>query len=74
MLEKIQSAFSEVFGVDSSIVTTETTINNLKEWDSLKHLQMIMKLESNFGVKFEMGEIAQMDSVQKIIEVLDSKS
>ncbi|MBK25575.1 MAG: hypothetical protein CME70_16380 [Halobacteriovorax sp.] len=74
MLDKIQTAFSEVFGVDSSLVNTDTTINNLKEWDSLKHLQMIMKLEANFSTKFEMGEIAQMDSVQKIIEVLESKA
>jgi len=74
MLDKIQSAFSEVFGVDQSLVNNDTTINNLKEWDSLKHLQMIMKLEARFSTKFEMGEIAQMDSVQKIIEVLESKS
>lgn len=73
MLEKVQTTFQEIFSVEPEKVTQETTINNLREWDSLKHLQMVMKLEQACGVKFEMAEIVEMDSVEKILKILNDK-
>ena len=70
MLEKIQEVFEDVFDCEPEQVTLETTIDNLDEWDSLKHLQLVTTLEKEFNHKFSMDEIINLNSVAKIIESL----
>ena len=70
MLEKIQEVFEDVFDCEPEQVTLETTIDNLDEWDSLKHLQLVTTLEEEFNHKFSMDEIINRNSVAKIIESL----
>ena len=70
MLEKIQEVFEDVFDCEPEQVTLETTIDNLDEWDSLKHLQLVTTLEEEFNHKFSMDEIINLNSVAKIIESL----
>jgi acyl carrier protein len=73
MLSKIQEAFHETLGVPLEIVTEKTTIDNLPEWDSMKHMELIMSLESKFHVSFEVHEILLLNSVSKIIGVINNK-
>ena len=42
-------------------------------WDSLGHMTLVMDLEDAFGVHFEVDEITEMSSAQKIIEQLRAK-
>ena len=74
MLEKIQKSFHEVFGVPEEEITAESTIDNTLDWDSLRHLELITILEKNLEVKFKMSEIVTLNSVQKIIETVESKN
>jgi acyl carrier protein len=72
-LKKIQETFHETFGVSINSVNENTDIHNLNEWDSLKHLQLIMNIEKKFSVKFEMAEIILINSVIGIKNALESK-
>lgn len=71
--KKICTVFADVFGVDESQVLMTTTIDNLDEWDSLQHLELVTNLEEAFGIKFEMSEIISLNSIERIIEVLNEK-
>lgn len=73
MLEKIKIAFHEVLGVSPEKVNENTTIDNLSEWDSMKHMELVMCLEAKFNVSFEVNEIVELNSVKKIINVINSK-
>ena len=73
-IEKIQVIFSEVLGVKSSEVTLATSMDNLPDWDSMKHLELIMGIESTFKASFEVHEILELNSVEKIINILKAKS
>ena len=74
MLDKIKEAFFEVFGVDKNAITLETTMENLKEWDSMRHMELVMSLENKFNISFEINEVIELSTVQKIIEILKNKN
>lgn len=37
-------------------------------WDSLKHVEMILMLEGEFGVRFTAGEVALLGSLDDIVQ------
>ena len=45
----------------------------IKEWDSLKHMLLLMALEEEFEVRFTDDEMANCINVASILEILDEK-
>ena len=43
---------------------------NVEQWDSLRHLNLIIELEMEFDTEFEPEQIAQMKSLQEIEDIL----
>lgn len=51
---------------DPSEVDAETSMQNTVEWDSLRHLSMILALEDEFGVEVPDEEVQVLTSVALI--------
>lgn len=71
MKEKILEIFSEEFNM---IVDEKFDKYSTDEWDSFKHLDILVRLEKEFNISFTPEEIGKMTSVAEIIEVIDEKT
>jgi acyl carrier protein len=71
MKEKIIEIMSEVFEVPVSEFPAEIKQENIDNWDSLRHLNLIVELEDVFDKSFEPEEISEMISMDKIIEMIE---
>ncbi len=71
--EKVRKVFLDVFGMEEKKFHFGMTSEEIKEWDSLSHMNLVSGLESEFGVSMEIDEISEMDSVKKVIEVVEKK-
>ena len=72
MLSKYEKQFTEIFcrvmGVNK--LDENWVMNEIAEWDSLKHIQLLSELEEELNISLEYEEIATMTSIKKIDEVL----
>ena len=57
-LQAINHIFKDVLDNDDVVVTETTTSNDIEEWDSLTHIQLIVAIEKYFGLKFTSMEIS----------------
>jgi acyl carrier protein len=73
MKDKILNIMSEVFELDLASFPEEVTQVNIEDWDSLRHLNLIVELEDAFDVSYEPEEIAEMITLEKIIEITSKK-
>lgn len=73
MKEKIIEIMSEVFEVPVSEFPSEIKQENIDNWDSLGHLNLIVELEDVFDKSFEPEEISEMTSMDKIIEMIEKQ-
>jgi len=64
--------FAKVFEMEEEEITDETSPGTVVLWDSLRHLKMIMELESAFHMKLTMQEIRSMVTFARIREVVAS--
>lgn len=71
--ERLQNVFREVFDDDEIIITDETTADDIEEWDSLTHIQLVVAIEKEFGFKFTIIETIKLKNVGEFIALIDSK-
>lgn len=73
LIERINQTFEVIFsGKFTNFKNLE--LNKTIEWDSLRHIQLILALEKEFSIKIKTSEIEKLNSYKKIIEILIKKS
>ena len=73
MEDMVREVMANVFGISPSEITNEASPSDIEQWDSHKHLTLIIVLEEEFGIEFEEHQIAEIMSFKLIINSLKSK-
>ena len=71
--EKLNEVFRDVFDDDSICVTDTTTSDDIEDWDSLEHINLIAAVEQEFGMKFNMGQVVTMKNVGEMADIIISQ-
>lgn len=58
------------FNIPVEAVNTETSKDNVEDWDSLEHIKLILEIEDEFKMKFPLEKIPFITSIQAIKEEL----
>lgn len=73
ILAKVQEVFRDELEVEDLVLTDETTADDVEEWDSLSHVQLVVALEKAFGIKFTSREILSWDNVGDLVDCISKK-
>ena len=73
ILDKVQDVFREELELDDLVLTDETTADDVEEWDSLSHVQLVVALEKAFDIKFTSREILSWDNVGDLVDCIAKK-
>jgi acyl carrier protein len=71
--ERIAAVFDHAFGLEADRFSLGLAPEDVPNWDSIGHMNMVMELEKEFGLQFEVDEIMEMSSPQKILDILKAK-
>ncbi len=63
---RLRAVFSAVFGIDGSTLDDTDSPNTIAGWDSVNHLNLMLSLEAEFGVEFDVEELATLTSLAAI--------
>ncbi len=69
-MNTIHKLIAEVLKLPEASVTASTSMENTPEWDSLKHIEIIVAIEQQMGMELTGDEIADMTSVKAIETIL----
>ena len=64
---------SAVLGVPVANIDDHTSPDTVPTWDSMQHLQLVLALEQEFAVAFEVEEIEAMQRVGVIVSLLEQR-
>ena len=68
--ERLNNVFRDVFDDDSIVVKPETTSKDIEDWDSLEHINLVVAVEQEFGIKFNMNEVTTMKNVGEMVDII----
>lgn len=74
IFEGLNEVFQDVFDDDTIAVTENTTAEDIEDWDSLEHINLILAVEEHFGMKFSMGEVTGMKNVGAMADLIAERT
>lgn len=73
VLNEVTAIFKDVLDSDDIELKYETTANDVEDWDSLTHIQIVVAIEKHFGIRFTSGEIQSFKNVGEMCERIVKK-
>lgn len=67
---RLNMVFREVFDDDTISVHDETTANDIEDWDSFEHINLIVAVEKEFEIKIPMGKTLTMENVGEMVDII----
>ena len=73
VLEQVQDILKDIFDDEDIVVTNDTVADDIEDWDSLEHINVITSMEKHFKVKFAMNEVTGFKNVGNMVDVIFNK-
>jgi len=58
---------SAVFDLPVEAITHDASTDTVEKWDSLGHLNLMLSLESEFGIEFSDEDLADLTSLRLLV-------
>ncbi len=68
--ERLNKVFQDVFDDEDITVNENTTSDDIEDWDSLEHINLVAAVEQEFNVKFTMGQVVGMKNVGEMVDII----
>jgi acyl carrier protein len=73
IMTQTRDIFRDILDNDDIVLTFASTADEIEEWDSLTHIQLIVALEKHFRIKFTTQEITSYRNVGEMAESIRKK-
>ena len=72
LLKQISTIFTDTLDEEVNI-KEETTANDVEEWDSLTHIQLVVAIEKHFKIRFTSIEIQSWNNISEMLDCIQDK-
>ncbi len=70
ILDQLTQIFQDILDVDDLVVTDALKADDVEEWDSLSHIQLIVAIEKHWHIKFNAREIMTWQNVGQMVDTI----
>jgi acyl carrier protein len=70
--EQVKALLAEALQLEPELVTPDLTFGDIPQWDSMGHMEVMMRLEEYFGVEINPDTIASLISLPLICEYINN--
>ncbi len=73
MINELQEIFRDIFDDEELVISDQTTADDIEDWDSLTHMQLIAEIEEKYSIRFTTAEIKKAANVGEFIDIIAGK-
>ena len=70
ILVQLTDVFRDVFGDPDLVLTPSTTAEDIADWDSMRHITIVVGAEQHFGIRFHSAEVEKLHNVGDFVELI----
>lgn len=70
---RLTPIFQDIFDDDGLVPTPTLSADQVEGWDSLAHINLVVAIEQDFGVRFAAAEIEGLANVGEFVDLLAVK-
>ena len=72
-MAKVTEIFRDVFDDDTLVIEDSTNSSDIEDWDSLEHIALVVSMEKEFNLKFDLKEVNKLANVGEMVDLIISK-
>lgn len=73
MSRKVFEIVARIMGVPVEVVSLESSPETLENWDSLRHMKLILAIEESLDVQFRDEDIVGIKSVTDLLACVEAR-
>lgn len=73
IFQELNQVFRRIFDDETIVVNEDTTAEDIEDWDSLEHINLIVAIEKQFQMKFTMSEVRSMKNVGEMVDIITGR-
>ena len=66
----VQDIFRDIFDADDLVISNTTNSDEIEDWDSLNHINLVSAIEKEFKIKFALGELMTLKDVGAMVDLM----
>jgi acyl carrier protein len=70
---RLEKVLRNVFPIEGDVIDENWTSDDIPEWDSIGHLNLIMEIEKEFDIRIEIEEMFEVEKLADITRILKMK-
>jgi len=73
IVNEVQEIFRDIFDENDLVIADNTSSDDIDDWDSLNHINLVSAIEKEFHIKFALGELTTLKDVGAMIDLIVEK-
>lgn len=73
VFDKLNMIFRDNFNDDSIVLSNETNSNDIEDWDSLEQINLVVSIQDEFKIKFNIDEVNSMKNIGEMVDFIIEK-
>ena len=73
LFDGVQDIFRDIFDEDDIVIEDKTSSDDIEEWDSLNHINLVSAIEKEFEIRFALRELMALKDVGSMIDLMVEK-
>ncbi len=74
ILSEVTEVFRDILDQPQLVLNFETTAEEVEDWDSLNHIQLVVAIEKHFKIRFTTKEIQSWQNVGEMVEDIHKRT
>ena len=71
--KELMLVFRDIFHDDTIVLIPTMTAKDIKGWDSLNHINLVLAVEKHFKVRFTVKEISRLPNVGGLTDIIEER-
>ena len=73
LFDGVQDIFRDIFDEDDMVIEDKTSSDDIEDWDSLNHINLVSAIEKEFKIRFALGELMALKDVGAMVDLMMEK-
>ncbi len=71
--DKVTQIFRTVFDDETLEIQDATCAADIEDWDSLEQINLLIAMEKEFQIKFQIAEVSELKNVGEMLDLIERK-
>ncbi len=71
---ELEEIIRDLFDDDDIQIREETTASDIRGWDSLNNVKLMVQIEKKFSIRFSAGDIVSLKNVGELLKLIEAKA